>query len=133
MEKEFIPYELAFRMKALGYDEPCLSVYISAEKLRVPTKFSIVNNILNGEYNDDFIPVIKCVAPTWQQAFRWFREKYNLNSFCKQLELNGKSYWKISKIETTDKIKGYSNFTNSYEEAEFECLKKLIEIIENQK
>jgi hypothetical protein len=26
MEKEFVPYELALRMKTLDYDEPCLGV-----------------------------------------------------------------------------------------------------------
>ena len=27
MEKEFIPYELALRMKDLGFDEECFAVY----------------------------------------------------------------------------------------------------------
>ena len=27
MEKEFVPYELALRMKALGFDEPCFGYY----------------------------------------------------------------------------------------------------------
>jgi predicted RNA-binding Zn-ribbon protein involved in translation (DUF1610 family) len=27
MEKEFIPYELALRMKQLGFDEPCFNLY----------------------------------------------------------------------------------------------------------
>jgi hypothetical protein len=25
MEKEFVPYELALRMKTLGFDEPCMA------------------------------------------------------------------------------------------------------------
>ena len=27
MEKEFVPYELALRMKELGFDEPCFGYY----------------------------------------------------------------------------------------------------------
>jgi hypothetical protein len=27
MEKEFVPYELALRMKQLGFDEPCFGRY----------------------------------------------------------------------------------------------------------
>ena len=27
MEKEFVPYELAVKLKALGFDEPCLDQY----------------------------------------------------------------------------------------------------------
>jgi hypothetical protein len=121
MEKEFVTYELALRMKQVGFDEPCLSVYISAEKLRVPTKFSIVNNILNGEYNDDFIPVIKCVAPTWQQAFRWFRDNYNVHS--SPVKFDETKWWV-----------NWGNWTSPvfeiFEEAEKCWLEKLLEIAE---
>lgn len=123
MEKEFIPYEIALALKELGFDEPCFAIYGKSEGhlLKVHTdKFDTV-------YELHFIK-----APTYSQAFRFFREKYNLDSFCKQIELKGKSYWKINKIETTEKIKGYSNFTDFYEEAELECLKKLIEITKEQ-
>jgi hypothetical protein len=27
LQKEFVPYELALRMKQLGFDEPCLAIY----------------------------------------------------------------------------------------------------------
>jgi hypothetical protein len=136
MEKEFIPYTEALALKELGFDEPCLSVYTIVEKLRVPTKFSIVNNILNGEYNDDFIPVIKCVAPTWQQAFRWFREKYHIIG---EVKFKGgkttKTAWYdyiiYSEIDWDDK--NPNEQWKKYEEAELACLEKLIEIVENQK
>jgi hypothetical protein len=29
MEKEFVPYGLALRMKVIGFDEPCLGSYYS--------------------------------------------------------------------------------------------------------
>jgi hypothetical protein len=134
MEKEFIPYEQALALKELGFDEPCLSVYTIVEKLRVPTKFSIVNNILNGEYNDDFIPNIKCLAPTYSQAFRFFRDKYNLDSFVKHLY---KSTIKVGYYFGIDEYKGvefqmdFDAWYNTYEEAELACLKKLIEIVES--
>ena len=136
-EKEFVTYELALRMKQVGFDEPCLSVYTSAEKLRVPTKFSIVNNILNGEYNDDFIPVIKCVAPTWQQAFRWFRDKYNLYP---SINIYNDKWLCVIKstVSSETEISGYVVATinnghptyDTYPEAELACLEKLIEIVE---
>jgi hypothetical protein len=130
MEKEFVPYELALRMKALGFDEPCLSVYTIVEKLRVPTKFSVVNNILNGEYNDDFIPNIKCLAPTFSQAFRWFREKYTIVGEINSYYVDKK--WSFNyDIVTIYKEKASDRF-NTYEEAELACLEKLIEIIEQK-
>jgi hypothetical protein len=27
MEKEFVPYELALKLKKLGFDEPCFGLY----------------------------------------------------------------------------------------------------------
>lgn len=119
MEKEFVPYDLALKLKELGFDEPCFGSYVFGDELNI--KYC----------EDQFITDSCCLAPTFSQAFRWFRINYNLDSICRQIELNGKSYWKINKIETEDKIKGYSNFTNSYEQAEIACLEKLIKIVEN--
>ena len=75
-----------------------------------------------------------CTAPLYQQVFRWFREKYNI-------EHNNRP---IKKFETDKSreisfyIDGYfiSNlrFTTdkTYEEAELECLVKLIDIVKKQ-
>jgi hypothetical protein len=34
MEKEFVPYELALRMKQLGFNEPCLARWQKNKKLQ---------------------------------------------------------------------------------------------------
>jgi hypothetical protein len=76
----------------------------------------------NKALNDD-----DCKAPLFQQAFRWFREKYNLKScimFRTSMEDNKEYYdWLIKGQEVV-----YRHF-NTYEEAELACLKKLIEIV----
>lgn len=123
MEKEFVTYEIALALKELGFDEPCFGWY-NYDTLWLFGE----DNLLDCYAGEEKRPL----APTYSQSFRFFREKYKLDSFCKQIELKGKSYWKINKIETPEKIKGYSNFTDSYEQAELECLKKLVEIAKEQ-
>ena len=58
MEKEFIPYEQALELKELGFDEPCYYDYNFGGE--ITNKWAI-----------GLVP-----APLYQQAFRWFREKY---------------------------------------------------------
>jgi hypothetical protein len=125
MKEQFVPYELALRLKELGFDEPCISHY---------TVYGKFSNDYSAprKYNSEFELGSYISAPTLSQAFRWFREKYGLDSFCRQTTLDGRSYFKISKIETDEIIKGYSNFTTTYESAELACLDKLIEIVETK-
>jgi hypothetical protein len=123
MKKEFVPYHLALELKQLGFDESCLGYYLAS------TLF-ISNDVV---YNSTDIPVIK--APLYRQAFRWFREKYNLR--CQINYIGGlvdkTTWWDISVI-------GHYNMNpeewemkyQPYEEAELECLKKLIEIVKTK-
>lgn len=37
MKKEFVPYELAVKLKELGFDEPCLAVFNESKKFRINT------------------------------------------------------------------------------------------------
>jgi hypothetical protein len=69
-----------------------------------------------------------CSAPLYQQAFRWFREKYNLFG-----EVNIRTYfiYDISNDEFK-MIKQYDKLTNTYEEAELACLIRLVEIVKKK-
>jgi hypothetical protein len=115
MEKEFIPYEQALALKELGFDEPCLAIY-SFKDLKIGT-FSN----LSSTYNT-------ILTPLYQQAFRWFRENYKIFS-CIMTEYSyggNISAYHINGLHQSNISKG--DFYN-YEEAELECLKKLIEIV----
>jgi hypothetical protein len=118
MKKEFIPYEQALELKELGFNEPCLSFYKTYNGITILTE-------LENDY--------ECTAPLYQQAFRWFREKYNLICSVQYMGKNKINWWDIH-------IVGHYNIHyeemcmkhQSYEEAELECLKKLIEIAKNK-
>ena len=128
MEKEFIPYEQALALKELGFDEPCFGFHYvnplnnSYTELKYGMSiFKITSTeILKGHI----------LAPTFSQAFRWFREKYNLNSFI----IDSKSYnwyFNINNMIKDDVVSEVLYF-KTYEEAELECLKKLIEIVKEK-
>jgi len=68
MEKEFLPYQEALDLKELGFNEKCAAHYVDEDDLEL--KWKIYRNL---SFNTD-----NCVqAPLYQQAFRFFREKYD--------------------------------------------------------
>lgn len=124
LEKEFVPYSQALALKELGFDEPCLSYYEGE---------SFSYHLATIKDSDGYI----IPAPLYQQAFRWIREKYNLYShviesiaFDNTLEfvalING-SYVNHGVLD-----KPVNRF-ETYEEAELQCLIKLIEIVKTNK
>jgi hypothetical protein len=65
-------------------------------------------------------------APTYSQIFRWFREKYELYSFVFKFDEGfGYETYKEGVTQTNESF-------DTYEEAELECLKKLIQIVKTQ-
>ena len=119
INKEFIPYTEALTLKELGFDEPCFKKYIVGCLWSNPTTPEVYKNI-HANSSD-------CLTPLYQQAFRWFMEKYNIDGFI-QIEPLNKKYGYV----TYDRKKGnYTESEKKYtpEKAELECLKKLIEII----
>jgi hypothetical protein len=140
MEKEFVPFELTVKLKALGFDEPCqLGWYLPHSEIAIkagvePNYWQLIptHPLLN-----------QIAAPLYQQAFRWFREKYNIfpeiltdcttrPKFCytytkffgNQNDLASEEWgWEPN-------VGQYSLLYKTYEEAQIACLEKLIEIAE---
>jgi len=119
MKKEFIPYELQKELYELGFNDKTTGVIVY--KKEGVNEFSFVSEDFPTEWMSGVL---------YQQAFRWFREKYNLKScimFRHSMEDDKEYYdWLIKGQEVI-----YRHFT-TYEEAELACLKKLIEIVKNK-
>ena len=119
---EFVPYELALELKQLGFDEPCFGGYYSNQD---NVNLWFFKEAKNSD-RDERVREGFATAPTYSQAFRWFREKYNCHH---TINLN-KKYVGIAYSSVV-------NFSidefNTYEEAELACLRKLIEIVKNGK
>jgi hypothetical protein len=126
VEKEFVPYDRALKLKQLGFDEPCFARFNNDGDLLIAhtEKYIIDNGVDRSEF---FI-----LAPLFQQAFRWFREKYHIIGEPKYKGgLTTKTSWYdyiiYSNIDWEEDNKQYK----TYEEAEIACLDKLIEIVES--
>ena len=116
MNKEFVKYEQALALKELGFDEPCFGWYNPQVNYKKVTTDKYWAFHLTGEW-ENFKP-----APLYQQAFRWFREKYNLHYVIVKAE---SWFYTINGCNTQE---GF----NTYEEAEQSCINKLIEIVKNK-
>ena len=123
MEKEFIPYEQAVAIKELGFDEPCFGYYDNIGKLFFNTNGQPVGN--------DWVWVVPTDAPLYQQAFRWFREKYNIDGFVRIEPLNEKYGFVIYNREK-DNFKEFNADYTSVEEAELACINKIIELVKTK-
>ena len=71
MEKEFLPYQESKDLKELGFNEKCAAHYLGEKDEDLELKWEIYRNMSINMTN-----LIQ--APTYRQAFKFFREKYNL-------------------------------------------------------
>jgi hypothetical protein len=125
MEKEFVPYEIAGQLKELGFDEPCLAFYNG--------KFLDLG-VWDWEYpvGEKRKDIGECPqAPTFSQAFKFIREKYNLIGLVEGGYDNGKNIftyviWEGFKDIITD------DYFETPEEAELECLNELIKMVKEK-
>jgi hypothetical protein len=128
LEKEFVPYQQSLELKELGFDEPCFTWYWD--------DIGMYNGLEFGNHNKKLNIVS---APTFSQAFRWFREVHSLYHNVETYfnERDEKIYiWNTfanfrEKIDFQLKLLSdeFLQNENSYEEAELTCLKKLIELV----
>lgn len=142
IENEFIPYEQALALKELGFDKKCLLQvqYSFGSDIFTGQKYENSIWLCNGgdaEIGDEPIKykfpkhseqeygVLE--IPTFSQVFRFFREKYEYCNFIKF-----SNNWFCSGFEDRGYNEyGFGNYS-TYEEAELECLKKLIEIVKTK-
>jgi hypothetical protein len=151
MKREFVPYELALRMKEIGFDEPCLAfwdayngdTHLFFEQrgnyhwlLRLFNKkpkpiLEITNHEIEHLEGDCTV-----LAPTFSQAFRWFREHYRIITEIRFYN-NGEEWEETEFTVTINRFEDFATHNTfvksdikTYEDAELICLDKLIQIVE---
>jgi hypothetical protein len=119
MNKEFVPIEESLALKELGFDEPCFAFYVP---------------LLDGTFELE-IKICQThgkkiiLAPLWQQAFRWFREK-GFDFYIQYYVHTSVKYYEVHlREEGSQYVFGKSL---AHEEAELACLRKLIEIVKEK-
>ena len=121
MKDEFIPYEEALALKELGFDEPCIFTWYE-ERFYNKYDFSTLHGYESEStfVNKKELLENEIFAPTYHQAFKWFRDKYKIVPVF-SCPVDGVIRFFISNTE--------GNNYPTYEEAELACLKQLIKMI----
>lgn len=116
MKNEFLTRNQSIALHELGFDENCLAFYNG--KFLDSTEYDFDN----GSIKD----IGQCVqAPLKSQAFRFFRNKYNLQS---HVSFGLVFSFVINNIKYEDCPNYEDNWFRTYEEAESKLIDKLIEI-----
>ena len=146
--KEFVPYKQALALKELGFDEPCFANYtvipedeidwftIPEQGITDKTSFGSSKNYNSKSFEEEGT----ISAPTFSQAFRWFRETYNIDAWVQPFVAQSKK--NIPYLP--DESYGYFIFKDGVfvcdkvdllgpEEAELACLIELIKIAKENK
>jgi hypothetical protein len=128
LEKDLIPYQEAFELKELGFDQPCLAyIYTGDTGNNVNVPCAVLPSKAENFNEDDL-----CVStPTYSQAFRWFREKCGIGSWIHHYFDMDKGTFDYSYVLTLPH-RGEEYVYDTHEEAEKKCLIKLIEIVKEK-
>jgi len=89
MTEQFVPYEIAIKLKEKGFDEPCFGTYNSFSDFIQSNSEYPLNKNSDKLYDDKWLehiqkhfpehtPDMLCTAPLWQQAIDWFEDKHNI-------------------------------------------------------
>jgi hypothetical protein len=144
-EDEFVPYDLAIRLKNIGFDEVCF-MYFKEDMDGTPVPFFFDEGRfpdIIGSSNSDGVKWILCTRPTFSQSFRWFRDNYRLAHYIlppySSTHKGLKVYQNIENKfelylsdETQLTLKDQEFLHETYEAAERVGLEKLISLVEQQ-
>lgn len=133
----FVPYDETLALKELGFDNPCLRFYSSSANAN-DKDFSqlwspkvLDNKVINVDIVElqDLQNKKSCLAPLYQQAFKWFREKHKLAGIVSPFgyEILDDTIEEFTWGCIIDEV------CIPYEEAELTCLQKLIGIVKEKK
>lgn len=81
MEKQFVTYEIALKLKELGFNDECLACYTPHLGNGIFELISKGSSNEKSAFNERFVKanaVNGCSAPIWQQVIDWLREKQNI-------------------------------------------------------
>ena len=140
IEELFLPYNESLELKKLGFREDCFALYDESRNNR----FEFINNQLafnHAKMYYDSKNVYPCIlCPTYSQAFKFFRDKYNWQHSIQptadqhRFEL-GYNYWIWNsktgeEYSSEPKNRPVGDWTyETWEQAELECIKQLIKIV----
>ena len=127
MIKEIVPYEESVALSQIGFVQSCWCAYhdLTWPSKEDEHKLETIHSLTSYMESHAHQYINPVLAPTYSQAFRWFRDNGKVAEIFSQLLPSNKYKWGF-------KIQGVEGVTDgffTYEEAELACLRKLIEIV----
>ena len=125
---KFVTYPLALKLEQLGFNEECECFWDDENTIDT---FIFLDDGKNKNSTKEHPRIIS--APLWQEAFDWFRDKYNLDSYVSKITYRE---WKLEinyilqndSEEEWNKSKRFIDFKDNQKDARITCLEKLIEL-----
>lgn len=148
MKEQFVSYDVALKLKELGFDEKCFAYFNEHKRL---SQFPDLNVFWNSNkeisfnrglrylLNKNKADLTMCLAPLWQQAIDWLREKHEIfiaiNYWGKRNVTPNNSVLYPNKYnyticqELTPKEKWIEAWYGNYNEAREQAILKALELI----
>ena len=70
MKKQFVTYEIALKLKELGFDKPCFGFFDGSRNNKL--WYEMPNKGIN------YIPTYAILAPLWQQVIDWLANTHKI-------------------------------------------------------
>ncbi len=141
MNNEFISSTESLALKELGFNEKCSSFYNhNSQLVRYVNLDKELDSVSKQTLKNSNIKLPDTyTAPTWRQAFNFFRTKYGLSgsvnsSMRNDIQVNYFTVHELKNrlIKSTFFNHKISSIYDTYEECELACLKFLILTVTNQ-
>ena len=142
MKDLFVPYKQALILKELGFNETCLTFYDLNKNIVKNDDWAHgidMNSLPNSNWK------FSCLAPLYQQVFKWFRDKHGLYvhiqpefykqgiNFCWQiLWYEPKEKWTEYNVNDGTWLYGDNGEFPAQEDAELACIREMIKIVKEK-
>ena len=137
--EDYVSYELALKLKACGFDEPCNYGYSVKMRLEPEVSFGepkMVHSKAPKNFNDNRKGIEKglsfCSAPHVYLAQKWLREKKGIYAYC---EPNCLKKWFARAIDLAknEDLLFDGEMFDSFEKATEYAISAALELIEQEK
>lgn len=108
MKNQFVTKEIALKLQELGFEEECMAEYLD--------KGELSDIVGDGGF---YISPYHILAPLWQQAIDWFREKHSVFVGVESYGLGGY----CAKVDSSD----YNSYFDDYYIAREYAIQKAIQ------
>ena len=130
MKEQFTTYEIALKLKELGFDEECFAYFHPDSDFCMFEYYDLERQ--NSTIQSHYGGIKQCTAPLWQQVIDWFRENHKLHI---ELQTGDFLYYAVLYQANENNHIGNDVWSSldelSYYEARKQAILKTIELCKN--